>query len=82
MATFLSALEDPTIGIPIAIAIALHNIPEGVSVSIPIFYATGNRKKAFVYSFLSGLAEPIGALIGFGLYIILWVLNRVLFHQI
>ena len=51
LATFLSALEDPTIGIPIAIAIALHNIPEGVSVSIPIFYATGNRKKAFVYSF-------------------------------
>ena len=66
LATFLSALEDPKIGIPIAIAIALHNIPEGVSVSIPIFYATGNRKKAFVYSFLSGLAEPIGALIGFG----------------
>lgn len=67
LATFLSALEDPKIGIPIAIAIALHNIPEGVSVSIPIFYATGNRKKAFIYSFLSGLAEPVGALIGFGI---------------
>lgn len=65
LATFLAALEDPTIGIPIAIAIALHNIPEGISVSIPIFYATGNRKKAFVYSFLSGLAEPIGAVIAY-----------------
>ena len=61
LATFLAALHDPTLGIPIAIAIALHNIPEGISVSVPIFYATGNRKKAFIYSFLSGLAEPIGA---------------------
>jgi len=61
LATFLAALEDPSLGIPIAIAIALHNIPEGISVSVPIFYATGNRKKAFLYSFLSGLAEPVGA---------------------
>ena len=65
LATFLAALEDPSLGIAIAIAIALHNIPEGISVSVPIFYATGNRKKAFFWSFLSGLAEPIGALIGF-----------------
>jgi len=43
------------------VAIALHNIPEGISVSVPIFYATGNRRKAFVYSFLSGIAEPVGA---------------------
>ena len=61
LATFLAALEDPALGVPIAIAIALHNIPEGISVSVPIFYATGNRKKAFVYSLLSGLAEPVGA---------------------
>ena len=61
LATFLAALEDPGIGVAIAIAIALHNIPEGISVSVPIFYATGDRKKAFTYSFLSGLAEPIGA---------------------
>ena len=43
----------------------MHNIPEGISVSVPIFYATGNRKKAFVYSFLSGLSEPVGALFGY-----------------
>jgi ZIP family zinc transporter len=61
LATFLSALQDPAIGIAIAVAIALHNIPEGISVSVPIFYATGNRKKAFFYSFISGLAEPLGA---------------------
>jgi ZIP family zinc transporter len=61
LATFLAALDDPALGIPIAIAIALHNIPEGISVSVPIFYATGDRKKAFLYSLLSGLAEPIGA---------------------
>jgi len=65
LATFLAALEDPALGIPIAIAIALHNIPEGISVSVPIFYATGNRKKAFIYSFLSGLAEPVGAAIAY-----------------
>lgn len=65
LATFLAALEDPTMGVAIAVAIALHNIPEGISVSVPIFYATGNRKKAFVYSFLSGLAEPVGAAIAY-----------------
>jgi len=61
LATFLAALQDPGLGVAIAIAIALHNIPEGISVSVPIFYATGDRKKAFTYSLLSGLAEPVGA---------------------
>ena len=65
LATFLAALKDPGVGVAIAIAIALHNIPEGISVSVPIFYATGNRTKAFVYSFLSGLAEPVGAVIAY-----------------
>jgi ZIP family zinc transporter len=63
--TFLGALVDPVFGISIAVAIAIHNIPEGISVSVPIFYATGNRRKAFIYSFLSGIAEPIGALAGY-----------------
>lgn len=65
LATFLAALQDPHLGIAIAVAIALHNIPEGISVSVPIFYATGNRRKAFLYSVLSGLAEPVGAVIGY-----------------
>lgn len=65
LATFLAALHDPSLGVAIAIAIALHNIPEGISVSVPIFYATGNRKKAFLYSLASGLAEPIGAIIAY-----------------
>lgn len=65
LATFISALDDPAVGIAIAIAIALHNIPEGIAVSVPIYYATGSRRKAFKLSFLSGLAEPAGALIGF-----------------
>ncbi|MHB1356001.1 MAG: zinc transporter ZupT [Anaerolineae bacterium] len=65
LATFLAALQDPRLGLAIAIAIALHNIPEGISVSVPIYYATGSRKKAFIYSALSGLAEPVGALIGY-----------------
>ena len=65
VATFIATLQDPSLGIPIAVAIAIHNIPEGIAVSIPIYYATGSRKKAFIYSFLSGLAEPVGAGIGF-----------------
>lgn len=65
MATFIAALHDPQVGVAIAVAIALHNIPEGVSVSVPIFYATGKRRTALVYSLLSGLAEPLGALIGY-----------------
>lgn len=65
LATFLAALQDPQLGLAIAIAIALHNIPEGISVSVPIYYATGSRKRAFVYSVLSGLSEPVGAGIGY-----------------
>jgi len=65
LATFAAALSDPALGISIAIAIAIHNIPEGISVSVPIYYATGSKRKAMFYSFVSGLAEPFGALIGY-----------------
>lgn len=65
LATFASALSDAKLGVFIAIAIAIHNIPEGIAVSVPIFYATNNKNKAFVYSFLSGLSEPVGAMIGY-----------------
>ena len=65
LATFTGAMADPTLGISIAVAIAIHNVPEGIAVSVPIYYATGSRRKAFAYSFLSGLSEPLGALIGF-----------------
>lgn len=65
LATFGTALSDVKLGVIIGLAIAIHNIPEGISVSVPIFYATGDRKKAFKYSFLSGIAEPVGAIIGF-----------------
>jgi zinc transporter, ZIP family len=64
-ATFISALDDLTLGLSIALAIALHNIPEGMAVSLPIYHATGEKKKAFWYATLSGLAEPIGAILGF-----------------
>ncbi|OQA87544.1 MAG: Zinc transporter ZupT [Lentisphaerae bacterium ADurb.Bin242] len=62
MATFIAALDNPMTGISIAVAIAIHNIPEGITVSVPVYFATGSRKKAFTISFLSGLAEPVGAL--------------------
>ncbi len=77
LATFMAALTDLSLGIPIAIAIAIHNIPEGIAVSVPIYYATGSRKKAFFYSFTSGIAEPVGALIGW--LILMPFMNSLLF---
>jgi ZIP family zinc transporter len=72
LATFLAALQDPAPGVAIAVAIALHNIPEGISVSVPIFYATGNRKKAFAYSLLSGMSEPVGAVVAYLVLLLFW----------
>jgi ZIP family zinc transporter len=63
IAAFMSGMKSLDVGIPIALAIAIHNIPEGIAVSVPIYHATGSRKKAFWFSFLSGLAEPLGALV-------------------
>jgi ZIP family zinc transporter len=65
LATFLMALDDLALGSALAVAVALHNIPEGVSVAVPIYYATGSRRRAFIYSLLSGLAEPVGAIVGY-----------------
>jgi ZIP family zinc transporter len=65
LAIFGTALSDLKLGLFIAAAIAIHNIPEGISVSVPIFYATGNKNKAFAYSFLSGISEPVGAIVGY-----------------
>jgi len=62
IATFISSVESLKLGIPIVIAIALHNIPEGISVSVPIYYATESKERAFFYSLISGMAEPLGAL--------------------
>lgn len=68
MVTFASvATGEVALGIKVAIAIAIHNIPEGIAVSVPIFYATGNRRRAFLWSFSSGLAEPVGAIIGYAI---------------
>ncbi len=65
IATFLSSATDLSLGIAITIAIALHNIPEGISISIPVYQATMNRKKAIWYTFISGMSEPIGAILAF-----------------
>lgn len=73
IATFAAALKDPALGIAIAVAIAIHNIPEGIAVSVPLYYATGSRKTAFIWSFLSGLAEPLGAL--FAYIVLLQIIN-------
>ena len=64
MATFLVSSHDIMLGIPVAIAIAIHNIPEGIAIALPIFHATGKKRMAILYSFLSGISEPVGGLIG------------------
>jgi ZIP family zinc transporter len=74
MATFAGTLQDVSLGVAIAGAIALHNIPEGLAVSAPIYAATGSRSKAFLWSFLSGVAEPVGA--GVAAFFLLPFLNE------
>lgn len=65
-ATFFATLDDPVVGAPLAVAIAVHNIPEGISIAIPVYYATGSRLKALIAVTLSAIAEPIGAVIAYG----------------
>ncbi|GAA0502908.1 zinc transporter ZupT [Salinibacillus aidingensis] len=77
IATFTSALQDPGLGIAIAIAVAIHNIPEGIAVSVPVYFATGSKKKAFKLSFLSGLSEPLGAIAAY--LILMPYLNDMMF---
>jgi len=65
LVTFVTTLYSPTSGMAIAVAIAIHNIPEGVSIAVPVYYQTKSFRKAFFWAFISGIAEPIGALIGY-----------------
>lgn len=65
LATFVGAIANPRLGISIGLAIAIHNIPEGLAISAPVFFATRSRRLAFLLSFASGLAEPVGALVGY-----------------
>lgn len=72
MATFLTTTQDITLGFSVALAIAIHNIPEGIAVALPIYHVTGKKRYAMLYAALSGITEPIGALVGmliFGLFI-------------
>lgn len=72
MATFLTTTQDVTLGLSVAFAIAIHNIPEGISVALPIYHVTGKKRYAMLYAALSGITEPIGALVGmfvFGLFV-------------
>jgi zinc transporter, ZIP family len=77
IATFAAGVEDASLGIAIAFAVAIHNIPEGIAVSVPIYHATGSKKKAFMFSFLSGLAEPLGALLAFS--VLMPFMNSIVF---
>merc|ERR1719277_244959 len=67
LATFVATLAEPAVGVTLAIAIGIHNIPEGLCVALPIYYATGSRIKGFLWALLSGISEPIGALIGYAI---------------
>jgi len=65
IATFMSSYKDLNLGIKLSIAIMLHNIPEGISIAVPIYYATGSKREAIKKTFISGLAEPLGALLAY-----------------
>lgn len=65
LATFFTTTQNITLGLGIVFAIAIHNIPEGIAISIPVYQATHSKRKTFWYSFLSGMAEPVGGVIGF-----------------
>ncbi|QTN01543.1 zinc transporter ZupT [Sediminibacillus dalangtanensis] len=80
IATFTSALQDPALGLAIAVAIAIHNIPEGIAVSVPVYFSTGDKRKAFKLSFLSGLSEPVGAVAAY--FLLMPFLNDVMFGMI
>lgn len=67
LATFFATLEGADLGVPLAVAIAIHNIPEGIAIAVPVYMATQNKMLALGASFISGLAEPLGALIGYTL---------------
>lgn len=65
IATFMAASNNISLGISLAIAIAMHNIPEGITISVPIYYSTGKKKIAFLYTLISALSEPFGALLAY-----------------
>lgn len=77
LVTFMAALQDPALGIAIAVAIAIHNIPEGIAVAAPIYYATGSKKRALLFSLGSGLTEPLGAIAAY--FLLAPILNNGVF---
>ena len=77
--TYIVTSKDMTIGISLAFSIALHNIPEGITISIPIYYSTGNKKKALLYTLFSSIQEPIGALVA---HLFLHQINNYIFSLI
>ena len=77
IATYITSTQNISLGITLTIAIALHNIPEGISISIPIYYSTNSKLKAFIYTLISGLSEPIGAIIAY-IFLAKFVNNTIL----
>jgi ZIP family zinc transporter len=77
MATFVTSIHQPSLGMAVAAAIAIHNIPEGISVAIPVYCATGSRVKALWYTLVSGIGEPLGALLAY--LVLMPILNDTVF---
>jgi ZIP family zinc transporter len=77
LATLTGTMDDPALGISIAVAIAIHNIPEGIAIAVPVLYATKSKRKAIGYSFISGLSEPLGAVVGY--FILRSIFNEITF---
>ncbi len=65
IATFMGSVTNIKLGLKLSLAIMFHNIPEGISIAVPIYYSTKSKKKALLSTFLSGVAEPIGAIVAY-----------------
>lgn len=65
IATFMTSYSDLSIGISLSLAIMMHNIPEGISIAVPLYYSTGKKGRGILYTFISALAEPLGAIVAF-----------------
>lgn len=77
IATYITTTNNSKLGIVLTLAIALHNIPEGISISIPIYYSTNSKFKSFIYTLISGISEPLGALICY-LFLYKYISNTIL----
>ena len=69
MATFTAALLSTRLGLGLAVAMVLHNIPEGISIAAPYYHASGSRLRGIMWASVAGAAEVLAALVVYLIYL-------------